>query len=349
MKIYKVNVGDRECALGYIKSFFLLLIAFGFFEITYAAKPIGLKINKVEFNEEDKSIKINVCNWEKKDEDLGNYQLLVHHGDSRVQKVFAKGYVVNYACGVATVKAEELGIKTSGTFDIRIRFESVRGKLKDEKNSSFFIEYEKRFVVPEEPQADIFIENLEFDQNKRIITAEICNRGENYRISHKYYMSTSFSYNNNQAKAILKEKDLWADQCWDQEMDIGQLKIKKPGTYLVEVMVDSGNAVEERTYSKEDTAKEDNNRKTIEITIEESKKVVIKQRKKTPVKKSMSSMSLRERIAFMRGNKNQQSTTTSRKKVSTTTKKKSSRRRSLNYKSSSSRSTLKAKYPYLFR
>ncbi len=331
----------------YKKILYSLLIVLSFWSgISQATNPTGLKIDEIEFDTDKKELSITICNWDMIDRSLGNYYVWVSNGEKTVKKTFSKEYILNYSCGITVIEAAELNISKSGTFDIRIRLESVTGKLKDEKNTSFFIEYEERFIVPDDPQADIIIKNLEFDKNKRVITAKICNIGENYRVSRKYYVSTLFRYNNNKAKSILKEKDLWGDYCWTAEMNVKRLKISKVGTYMVEVVADSGNAIEEKTDDKYDTSKEDNNRKQIEVVIEKSKKVVIKHRKKTPVKKDMSSMSLQERIMFLRGNTNPQKINKIEK---TEESKKTVRRRSYNYKPTSSRSKLESMYPYLFQ
>ncbi len=334
----------------YIKTVFSLLVLFVFWGLSYSATPTGIKIGEVDFDTEARELSIKICNWDRNDKNLGDYYLWVMNGGKKVKKTFSANYILNYSCGFTTITTKELDINKTGTFDIRIRLESVAGKLKDQKNTSFFIEGKKRFIVPDEPYADIVIENLEFDNNTKIITAKICNKGENYRVSYKYYLSTLFVYNNNKAKSLLKEKDIWADSCWEEKMDVRKLKITKPGVYKIEVIADGGNAIEEKTSNEYDTSKEDNNRKEIEITIEKSKKVEIKHRKKTPIKKDMSSMSLRERIAFMRKNKSNKRILkkTQKRKVS----KKSSRRRSYNYKVRKVKtrySKLKSKYPYLFR
>lgn len=343
------------------------------FPLINAAAQTGLKIDEVNFTD-SKLLMVTICNWDRFDVDMGDYQLLVSNGSKRVTKTFTKDYVLNYACAESTFTPEEIEIDRSATFDIRTRLESTTGKKKDEKNVNLYIELEDRFIVPDDPFVDIIIKSLDFNETTKTIKAQICNQGENYKISYKYGLSTKFSYNNTSTKTIYQEKQLWADQCWDQSIELKQLKLVKPGTYTIEVLTDAGNAIEEKTSNKYDTSKEDNNRDTIEVTIAETKQAVktpttkqtttkqtvekktvntstkqtTTQSVETTVKKtvkSASQLSLRDRIAAKKG------LAISSRKTSTTQKKTrtNSNRRSKNYKPSKSRSSLEAKYPYLFR
>jgi hypothetical protein len=301
------------------------LILFSLFFNTSFATPTGIKLDKINYDNDTKKLTVTICNWDSVDKDLGDYQLQLNIGTKKKKKTFVKGYILNYSCGQSIVDIEELGLTNSGNISVKIRFETIAGKKKEEKQVSINLGKERRFEVSKDPHTDLIVKKLTFNENTRTITAELCNKGDNYRINHKQYMSTEFAYNNFKSKSIYFERNIWAGSCWKQEINIKKLKISKSGDYMVEVHVDAGNAVTEKGFRKSDTSKEDNNLKQIRFSISEPPETFSEERDEEKI--DFSKLSIRERIMLLRKDRQ-----TNRQNYSSKTMRKTQRRRSKNYK-----------------